>query len=73
MLSFSVGQNLGFGETGSGLQSGGLSSAVHSQEICDPPGDEQPYFDRDGPQCLHWGNQSSEKATDGWGMKCNIN
>lgn len=71
-LFLSVWQNLGFGEIRSRLQPGGLSSAVHSQEVCNPPGDQQPHFDRDRPQRLHRGNQSSEEATNGWGMKCKV-
>lgn len=67
--SLSPWQNLGFREVRCCLQPGGLSSSVHAQEICHPPRDEQPHPDRDGPQCLHRGNQSSEEATDGWGMK----
>lgn len=68
LLSLSVWQNLGFGEVRSRLQPGGLSSAVHSQEICDPPREQQPNFDWNWPQCLHGGNQSSAEATDGWGI-----
>lgn len=69
LLCLSTWQNLSFGKIRSCLQPGGLSSSIHSEEICNPPWDQQPHFDWDWPQCLHRGNQGSEKATDGWGMK----
>lgn len=62
-----VPQDFGAGEARSSLQPGCLPVAVHTPKICHSPREQQPdhYWDR--PQCLHWGHQGTEEATNGWG------